>query len=167
MELDTFCFDRTPLISPKVSYKVWGLAHDLSVEKIWNSFRIADHFPPTKKTMYIVISTGANHLEELEVFGPIKKRGRVEFILWIPYNRLVEHENHLKPYLKYYFDGMVQIFAHYGVPENAIREVQQIVENEVIDNPDYAYQPTYEYLDDLSRKLMEEYSLKSGKNKVK
>jgi hypothetical protein len=150
MEFDTFGYNETPKIYPRVSHLVFTLARKLLREMIWEPYRISDQFAPTKKIMDVVLATGKQMLDHQEVWGPIKKRGRIEFILWLPYNKLAESENQLKPFLKYYFDGMVQVFAHYAVPEAAIREVQALVEKEVIDNPDYIYVNHYAWHDEMN-----------------
>ena len=143
MEFDTYGYIETPGMFPKVSYLIMDIGRRLIREKIWEPYRIGDKFPATKKWMDVFVSTGKQMRDHQEVWGPIKKRGCIEFILWIPFDRLAEHENHLVPFLKYYYDGMVQVFAHYGVPEEAIRAIQKEVEAETIGNLEYEYIELY------------------------
>ncbi len=42
---------------------------------------------------------------------------------------------------------MVQVFGHYGVPEEAIRKIQKEVEAETIGNPEYVYVDYEPWLD--------------------
>jgi len=59
----------------------------------------------------------------------------------LPYTKIIESENILVPYIKFFFDGLVLLFAKYDVKEEFIRKVQKMVEKEIINNSKYTFVP--------------------------
>ena len=132
----TSAYDKTPEMQPKVSYLVRKLAQELLIEKIWEVYQISDQFPSIYKSMWITFFSTEYEEMDIQFF---RKEDWIAIHVWIPYCELVKHKNQIKPFLKYYFEAMTEIFSNYGVDEEAIDKVQQLVEKEVIDNPVYVF----------------------------
>ena len=88
-----------------------------------------------------LVITTLSSISELEVRGPQydKKNKTINYGLWLPYKKINESSNYLKEYLCSLFDALVVFFNKYYIPETAIRNVQNKVELEVLQNPEYEY----------------------------
>jgi hypothetical protein len=89
-------------------------------------------------SIHIIVSTSKN-TKNVEIKGPVKSGKFIDWVLWLPYYEVIKDADHLKNYLHYYFDAVVLVFQKYDVPEEPIRDVHRIVENEVIGNPEYKF----------------------------
>jgi hypothetical protein len=121
-----------------ISHKV-----DLSVRQKLEELLISSYGLDKIKEKYflsLIISTDSKSKTVL-VRGPsIDKRN--EFITWslnLPYLNVNSGVDYVPKYLEYLFDALVLVFKNYGVNEEDIRKVQQIVEKEVINNPNYEF----------------------------
>lgn len=86
--------------------------------------------------------TTSSKTSSLEVKGPEydKKNDFINWGLWLPYKEIAEDQDQLIPYLKYFFDAIAIVFKNYNIDEREIRKVQKIVENEVLNNPEYFFE---------------------------
>lgn len=123
-------------ISHKVDLKIRGALN----ENILSELKLS---PKEKEMEFInLIICTKKAILDVEVKGPEFNRREkiINWGLWLPYQKIVRHADQRKPYIKFYFDALVLLFERYGVEENVLRHVQKEIENEVIENKEYAYE---------------------------
>lgn len=81
----------------------------------------------------------------LEVRGPnIRQRAKmIDFGLWLPYNSINNAEYPLESYINYLFEAFEIVFSNFNVPPNAIKSLIPVCKKEILNNPDYAYEPEF------------------------
>jgi len=84
------------------------------------------------------ITTSAQ-TREVEVRGPgyDEVNDFITWGIWLPYEEIYRAGEDLGPFLRYYFDALVIVFAEYGVEAEAVRKVQTIAQQEILGNPEY------------------------------
>lgn len=89
----------------------------------------------------LIVSTNKS-TSNVEVKGPDfnRKDKIINWGLWLPYEDIVNSENQVLPYLKYFFDALVVVFDNYGINEERLREIEMSVEKEIIGNSEYEYE---------------------------
>jgi hypothetical protein len=119
-----------------ISYKV-----DLFIRNKLNEIIVRD-FELDKvyegRYLNLIVSTNSQ-IKDVEVKGmSTKGRGTINCGIWLPC-AIINNEDQLIPYIHYYFEAVFFVLKKYHVTEAALLKVREIVENEVIGNPEYAY----------------------------
>ncbi len=89
----------------------------------------------------LMVSTNKATLN-VEVKGPSvsRKYKIINWGLWLPYEAIVSSTEQVIPYLKHYYEALVILLDKYGVSEERLREVWNVVESEIIGNSEYKYE---------------------------
>ena len=137
MVLTISCLFSEPGFKFHISYKVDNFIRD-KLRILMHTYKLDEK----DKDLFLglVVSTNSK-TKKVEVKGPDvdKKNKFINWGLWLPYEDIVNTNNQLVPYLKYIFEAMVIVFGKYDVKEEDVKEIQKIVENEVVNNPEYIY----------------------------
>ena len=128
-----------PDIEFRISFKVHNVVWKYLTDDIMKPFGLEENDPGF--LMRLVTATSSD-TKKLDVRGPeINKRNKsISYGLWLPYENINGSADYLKEYLYYYFNALVIVFNVYGVSEASIREIQDKVEAEVLNNTVYLYE---------------------------
>lgn len=149
MRLSISSFYSEPGFSFSISHKVDNLIR----EKLTDMVMVPYGLDKKDTNVFLGLDiTTSSTTYSLEIKGPYydKKNDFINWGLWLPYKEIYKEPDQLIPYLKYFFDAVVQVFKNYNIDEQEIRTVQKIVEGEVINNPEYIFEEEETPQPDLS-----------------
>ncbi|MFB9328275.1 hypothetical protein ACFFSY_20285 [Paenibacillus aurantiacus] len=138
MEIITSSLFSEPNIYFSISHKV-----DLKIRGILNEnlkSKLEQITEREIKYLNLMVSTNCSTVKT-EVKGPdLNRREQIlNWGIWLPYKAIVESSDQKGRYISYYFDALVSLFGQYEIPEEMIRVLQNEVETEVLNNPEYDY----------------------------
>jgi hypothetical protein len=138
MRLSISSFYADPGFYFSISHKVDNFIRDKLTEVVMIPYGLDKKDPNIFLGLDV---TTSSKTYSLEVKGPEydKKNGFINWGLWLPYKEIAEETDQLIPYLKYFFDAIALVFKNYNINEKEIRKVKKIVEDEVINNPEYFF----------------------------
>lgn len=68
------------------------------------------------------------------------KNNFINYTIWLPYYKINDANYLLKEFINELFKALNIILAKYNIPENLVKYVQGIVENEVLKNENYTFE---------------------------
>ena len=123
----------------KISYKVDLFIRETLIEKIFKPYGL-DIINPGW-TIDLNVTTSKNTLSTRATGPEIDKRNKFyNFGLWLPYYEIVRSKNYLNTYIDNYFVALEYVFHDYKIEIKDILLVKEIVKNEILNNPEYAYE---------------------------
>lgn len=138
MQLVISSFYDEPGYEFQISHKVDNFIRSRLFDIVFTKYSL-DKIEPDK---FMNLSVGTNStIQEIQIKGPsIDKKNNFEvWGVWLPYKKIVDSSDPLSEYLRCFFDAVTIVFERFEIKEGDVRKVQEIVENEVIDNKDYAF----------------------------
>ena len=129
----------------QVSHNVTKIIRRILVEKIMKPFGLVEKDERYLLSLNITTETKCH---ETTIKGPDIDR-RNKFITWglyLPYHEIADHEDQRGPFLRYFFDALVMVFAKYNIPEENIRDIQRMVSQRICERKLYEFweEPTPE-----------------------
>ena len=102
----------------------------------------------------LIISTKKG-LEDLKVQGPEvdKNLKSVDYVLWMPYEKIAYSATPLMNYLHFLFDGLIEVLTILQFDTVRIKQVLSNIQNEVLNNPIYTYTEGTNSIDDIINEL--------------
>ncbi len=132
MKIDIYGVYKEVGVRFKVSYKVTLYVRKLLLSRIVSTYKLEE------KKVLSLWETTYKKQKKVEIELTIDKKS-LNYFIKLPYEKISKHEDQRESFLKYYFDGLVMVFRDFGVHEEHIREVEELVKKEVLDNDEYKY----------------------------
>lgn len=132
MKIEVYKIFKEAEINFEISYKISKFIREKLLKVINEVYKIEE-----SKVLSLWITT-RKHQNKLEVELKITKKS-FDYFIKLPYEEISKHEDQRESFLKYYFDGLVMVFRDFGVHDEHIREVEELVKKEVLDNDEYKY----------------------------
>jgi len=107
----------------------------------WHSPKMALLVP--KQDFYLWMVTTPECRDKLVVTKTDQIKEGLEVAIWLPIDKIRAAENYLGAYLQYYFEGLKILFAQHQLPVEDLDKIHEQIVAEVMDNPKYAYQPSW------------------------
>ncbi len=126
---------------PGIKFEISHKVSKLIMKKINEIMKVYDLDKLKDGTFLNLIVSTKEKSKKLQIMGPDNET-RKNFISWgvdFPYRSIVDSENQLIPYIKNLFNAIIQILSEYNVNEEDIRNIQDVVEKEVIGNSEYNF----------------------------
>ncbi|HBF19798.1 MAG TPA: hypothetical protein DDW81_06835 [Cryomorphaceae bacterium] len=144
MIFTTSSFYTEPGYNFDISHKVFALIKEKITKRLCDTGLKG---MKDDETLSLMVNTSSSQ-QTIELKGPDidRKNKFLVYCLWLPYDRIAKSDNLLKVFLTDYFDGLMELFEKYNIPENTIRAIQTEVENEILFNDEYVFdeEPTPE-----------------------
>ena len=105
---------------------------------------LLEKYPIKVKAQTLEILLCNDGTDRFEVIKTSTGRGHyLSFQFWLPYPKITKNKlTDLESFTDFLFEGLVLALEPFGIPKNEIQKIQEIVKNELIENPKYAYVPS-------------------------
>lgn len=122
----------------KVSWKVIKLMRRKLNDAVFDKYPIKPKYSGLDINFNI---TTNRDTVRIEIKGPGKDTSnKMEtYGMWLPYERITKAENMLQEFLNCFFEAMLIFFRKQNVPDEVVLKVKKEVEDEVLNNEEYAY----------------------------
>jgi len=109
---------------------------------------LLEKYPIKVKAQTLEILLCNDGTDRFEVIKTSTGRGHyLSFQFWLPYPKITKNKlTDLESFTDFLFEGLVLALEPFGIPKNEIQKVQEIVKNELVENPKYAYVPSRDEL---------------------
>lgn len=122
----------------KISWKVMKFIRQKLSNIVFNNYSISPRYSGFDIDFNV---TTNRDIVSIEVKGPVKDgRNKMEvYGIWLPYERIIKADKMLHEFLDCFFEAMLLFFRKHDVPDEIVLRVKKEVEEEVLDNEEYAY----------------------------
>jgi len=109
---------------------------------------LLEKYPIKVKAQTLEILLCNDGTDRFEVIKTSTGRGQyLSFQFWLPYPKITKNKvTDLESFTNFLFEGLVLALEPFGIPKNEIQKIQEIVKNELVENPKYVYVPSRDEL---------------------
>jgi len=109
---------------------------------------LLEKYPIKVKAHTLEILLCNDGTDRFEVIKTSTGRGHyLSFQFWLPYPKITKNKvTDLESFTNFLFEGLILALEPFGIPKSEIQKIQEIVKNELVENPKYVYVPSRDEL---------------------
>jgi len=109
---------------------------------------LLEKYPIKVKAQTLEILLCNDGTDRFEVIKTSTGRGQyLSFQFWLPYPKITKNKvTDLESFTNFLFEGLILALEPFGIPKSEIQKIQEIVKNELVENPKYVYVPSRDEL---------------------